>query len=238
MNVQLVPYEDHLYPAFYYIRSNLRGVDQDECFWHGLTPEQIPDDLLWRSSPFCYIAYADTEPVFVFGAAPVIPGVYQFWGFGTDDTPKVLPQLTKFCREEFAPDLYLAGVRRVQVHVPLKSQQSFRWLTEHIGMRVETIMSDYCADGSPMAQLVFTRQDFQEYVSFPKSTEAPKADTASDRRAEPAVRRGEPQTATVQLAWPRLNNPHQRFRYDRQCSNEHGHTWRRRQRLIPGLDKQ
>ena len=179
MNVQLVPFGAHLYPAYVYIKANLRDADRDECSYHGMTAGEIPDDVLWNSTPWCYLVYADDEPVFIFGAMSVIPGVYQFWGFGTDKTPRVLPALTKFCKEEFGPYLYLFGARRVQVHVPLKSQQSFHWLTDHIGMRVEMIMSDYCADGSPMAQLVFTRQDYQAYV-FPKRPETPEGNAARD----------------------------------------------------------
>lgn len=155
--------------SLYVVLQRLRTSDEEEFELFGVGPLNFVDALTnGRVLPHGFVASLDGLPVFAFGAVEHTPGVCQLWGFGTDKTPRVLPAVTQFIFEKFGPELFRLGARRVQVLVPLKSKRSFQWLTEHLGMRVETIMPDYCTDGSPMAQLVYTRKEYEEYVQYPK----------------------------------------------------------------------
>jgi len=150
-----------LSPAFpldvAHVVDRLRPEDVAEAMAFGLDPVRGP----WVTYQYAYdsfVASVDGEPAFVFGTVQLLPGVRQVFGFGTAKTGKAIPAITRFCKDTWAARLINDGVRRVQVMVPQSSGRSLKWLTAG-GFKIECTMEGYAIDGSPMVQLVYSKDD-------------------------------------------------------------------------------
>lgn len=150
------------------IGENLRSVEREEARLLGGGTHDWGAVADMSKDTFVYTMAG--KPVFAFGTTEVVPGVRHVWGIGTPEAHKVLHAVTRFIRDRYVPSLYLQGIRRVQVHVPLGVPEAWGWLCDHVGFRIETAMEGYCIDGSPLLQLVYTRQDFERTnVSEPQA---------------------------------------------------------------------
>ncbi len=135
--------------------SNLRKDDLFELSCLGSTPDEALRLALFASHS--YVVRKAGEPVFVGGVHQIFPHCFVVFGFGTEETRKVLRVVTRYIRNHWLPDMFEKGAKRFEVRVPTRSP-SVRWL-EAIGFRFETDLPGYAASDEPHQQLSITRTD-------------------------------------------------------------------------------
>src|SRR5690242_9422527 len=91
-------------PALLYIASNMREWDRREIYatrWDD-NPEKLADDCLKYGFGWVFV---DDHPIAAVGAAPMHPGVWSVWCFGTDEFKKAGLGLTKHIKRVIIPTL-------------------------------------------------------------------------------------------------------------------------------------
>lgn len=154
-----------------FVTAHLRSSDQHEARCFG-TDFRDATHRMVAHSPNTHTAYFDGAPAFVWGTIALTATCHQLFGFGTNDTRRVVPAITRFGKASWIPRLYHSGVRRVQVHVPQSCIESIRWLTTH-GMRHECAMPDYSVNGDVIHQYAFSRESFEHVLFVAKATSHP-----------------------------------------------------------------
>jgi hypothetical protein len=149
--------------AITYIAANMRQSDRDEL--NAMLPLASEMEAAWFSlhSPgVSYVCWVDDNPVFAFGVAIDFKSPHRggAWGFGTDDTPKAIRQITKFIRRKFIPELIEAGVKRVEVRVLDQHTSSLQWISTALKARYETPLYQAGFDGETFIQYSWTRDLF------------------------------------------------------------------------------
>lgn len=157
--IAILPLSLERRPDILSVARRMRPRDQHEARCFGLDPETHAVRMADACGPGTRVVYLDTEPVFVFGALPFIPGVVQLFGYGTTRTRKVIPFVTNYILSEFGPSHFQTGTRRIQVMLPLQSTDSVNWLLG-LGMRVETVMREFGVHGEPILLLAYTHMDW------------------------------------------------------------------------------
>lgn len=153
-------------PDISFVLAHLRQEDQYEFAAVGGSIEQagamIPR-LIQLGDAWVHWDRETLEPVFMWGVAEAVPGVYQLWGFGTHRTRRAMPQITRWGLGEWLPSLpqRRPGIRRIEVRVPVSSVHSINWL-QKLGMEIETRLPRYGVWGEDFFQLAMT---FQKEVS-------------------------------------------------------------------------
>lgn len=161
------------------VLSRLRPEDLYEFSAAGRTPQQIADVLekLAIAGDAWVLLEEDDRygiPVFCWGVFPVIPGVWQLWGFGTKQTRRAMPQITRWGMQTWLPNFIKQhNPRRIEVRVPVSSAHSIGWLRK-LGMEIEARLPNYSIHGEDFFQLAITfdKRSF-EYVSPAMGTHEP-----------------------------------------------------------------
>lgn len=166
------------------VARNVRFNDRFEAACFGTSWDATAPNIV-AAAKDVWTAYIGERPVFIFGTVEILNGVRQLFGFGTDKTKRVMPAVTWFTKTYWLPEMFESGVRRIQVHVPMESRQSMKWLLA-FGMYCECMMPDYAINGAQMAQLAFTRNEFQKHVLFQDtgSGDRPSGDRTSADEVE------------------------------------------------------
>lgn len=112
-----------------YITANLRAVDKVEAFC------QLPDaattiELAWWliHSGDAFIAYRKNEPVFLFGTSPQTASCYNVWGLGTDDTRKVIPEVTRYLMTTHIEKRIAEGARTMEARSLVSHTEAHGWM--------------------------------------------------------------------------------------------------------------
>lgn len=142
------------------ILSSLRPEDQYELGSVGGSKEQaleVVPHLIARGEAWVHWDKDSLDPVFMWGVSETISGVYGLWGFGTNQTRRAMPQITRWGMSTWLPDLprRLPGIRRIEVRVPVSSVHSVNWLRK-LGMEVETRLPRYGVWDEDFFQLAMT----------------------------------------------------------------------------------
>jgi hypothetical protein len=125
-----------------HVAQNLRQSDRDELAHTRNTNDALAlaNDAYYPSL-FSYVASYDGEPIFAFGAVEAGPGLVQVWGFGSEDTPKIIRGVTKFVVRYIVPKLRAAGVTQAQCLIHEDNFLSRRWL-EFMGFQSIATLPD------------------------------------------------------------------------------------------------
>jgi hypothetical protein len=108
---------------------DLREVDQRELsITRDLAnPTKLAADA-WRAK-YRRAAYIDEKPVFVFGLTLYDdPQHCQVWGFGTEEAPRAMKAVTKFCLRTMIPEMLDMGLLSAQAVAHPDNELSSRWL--------------------------------------------------------------------------------------------------------------
>lgn len=149
-------------PDVAFVVARMRDIDRSEADAFGFVVEDVAPLVVQSASDVWTAVYRD-RPAFIFGTVELLPGVRQLFGFGTDDTKRVMPAVTWFTENYWLDALFESGVRRIQAHVPTTHHASIEWL-EGFGMYRECTMHDYAVNGTPMLQLAYTTREHRENV--------------------------------------------------------------------------
>ena len=107
------------------------------------------------------VAFIDTEPVFLFGSRPTWPHVRGIFGFGTDKTVRVMPEVTRWINAVWKPKVFgEMGATRIEVRLPLSCDHSIKWLSK-LGMKRECEIDHFSITGERYLQLAYTKDDFE-----------------------------------------------------------------------------
>jgi len=157
-----------------FIAHRLRASDLDEL---GLTRDlehsggrtRLATDA-WASH-YRRVAYlklddSDREPVFAFGVNldKARPRYGQAWGFGTDHSPRVLREVTRYLRKRMIPELLGEGLQAVQALGDPVNSLSARWLG-HLGFAPIANLAGIGAGGHDLTLWV-TTADAQRHQSL------------------------------------------------------------------------
>lgn len=145
--VEIIPARDLWGPEREYLLNNLRPSDLHEFYSVGAVPEVEGLHLL-QTADDAHVALLRGVPAFAFGTAPMWPHVRQVFGFGTTDTPRVIPAVTRFARA-----WTMAGVSRLEARVPASCVHSIAWLKTAFGATEEAVLHGYSIFGEPYVQL-------------------------------------------------------------------------------------
>lgn len=143
--------------AIQYISDNLRPDDIYELHAVGWAPSFLPKVIQWSASVGeAWMLHWCGKPVFIWGVTLRHPGCYGLWGFGTKDTKRAMPSITKWGMRTWLPDfLARTKARRIEVRVPVSSVHSINWL-KRLGMIPECTLPRYSVVGEDFLQLALT----------------------------------------------------------------------------------
>ena len=137
--------------------ANVRPEDREELAEYGFKADELINRLfeIVGSTPVSYMVFRKGEPVFMFGLTFQHRHAAMLWGFGTRDTPKVIPAVTRYVQRQWLQDVHTGGVRRIEARVPTTSTGSIRWLNS-CGMRPECRLDGLTTGETPVIQLSYT----------------------------------------------------------------------------------
>jgi hypothetical protein len=146
-------YEDVLLVA-----QNLRVRDQEEIFATRWThdPEHLAENVV-NTGAFRWGAYLDGKPVAMIGAAPLWPGVWSVWAFGTDDWSKAVRVLTKHVKRFMIPALEQANYKRAFCYALATHDDARRWL-KALGAHEETTLANWGKNGQTFVCYCWLRE--------------------------------------------------------------------------------
>lgn len=137
--------------------DNLRDEDLFELSCTDNTPADAAQ--LAKNASDTYLVELDGAPVFVGGIHRVEQHLGFVFGFGTEKTTRIIPQTTRYIRGTWLPWAFQRGTRRLEVRVPMRSQNSIMWL-ESLGFKVECALPGYSVNNEPHFQLALTRGSY------------------------------------------------------------------------------
>lgn len=148
------------------IAARLRDVERYESLAFGHEPtSDLLSDYAQRSVLVTLFKFHD-RPTFVTGFLESVPGVYTLWGFGTDDTSKIIGKITRLgiaLKNRLFEDF---KARRLVAYLPTHPMchPNIRWLIR-CGMRPESVSHFATVDDGSVLNLAITKEDFANYVS-------------------------------------------------------------------------
>lgn len=145
--------------AVLYVVKNMRERDQEEIYnlrWDD-NPFMILNDVMAQKN-FAWIAWLDEKPAVVIGGAPVRPGVWSMFCFGTDEFPRLALGLTRFASKNIVPTLFgELGAHRLQCDSHEKHVTAHKWL-KMFGAEIEAVKAGYGRDGSNYFSFVIPKR--------------------------------------------------------------------------------
>jgi len=177
--VQLDPNNPEHHTAVAYIKNCLRPEELYELSAVGAKPDDMLSFVAMGAAlGEVWLICWHGEPVFVWGVFSTVQGVYGLFGFGTKDTRRAMPAITRWGMNTWLPDfLARTNARRIEVRVPTSSVHSIRWLMK-LGMRDECVLHNYSVVGEPFIQLAFTPKASDVHTS-PIRYQNPKTATGN-----------------------------------------------------------
>lgn len=143
-----------------HVAANMRLADRDEIhpLWFQFDPAAVAHYL--TSAPYVWLAVKDESPVAVFGAIESRPRAWTAFAFGTDDFPKVAPEMTKFLVRKVRPHLFNErGAVRVEAWSHGSHHQAHKWL-ELLGAKGEPD-PEYGPNGETYIRYIMRRSDWE-----------------------------------------------------------------------------
>lgn len=130
-----------------HICANLREWDRREIFATCWTddPAELAERTM-RTGEFSWLFWLNGNPVAAIGAAPLWPGMWSMWAFGTDDFRQVALSLTKHCKRFIIPALFNAGLRRAEAHSMAGHEEAHSWMLS-LGAIAERRIPDFGKNG-------------------------------------------------------------------------------------------
>lgn len=140
-----------------YIIRNLRQRDRDELYalrWDD-DPDALLESVMSYAGAMSVIWELDGVPVAAQGAAPIRPGVWGIWCFGTDKWPLVLLSMTKHAKQFIVPALLGAGFHRAEAHSMASHTDARAWI-EFLGGQQESVQVGAGRGGEDYITYVWT----------------------------------------------------------------------------------
>jgi len=164
--VQLDPNNPKHHTAVAYIKNCLRPEELYELSAVGAKPDDVLSFVAMGAAlGEVWLICWDGEPVFVWGIFSTVQGVYSLFGFGTKETRRAMPSITRWGISTWLTDfLARTNARRIEVRVPASSVHSIRWLTK-LGMTIECQLPYYSVVGESFMQLAYTPKDFDVHIT-------------------------------------------------------------------------
>jgi hypothetical protein len=160
VSVTIVPAQQVSVEDVEHIIANMRSADQHEIMSVGAN-KRLAFALYNSSLQDCQVAYSDDEPVFVFGSRSSWPHVRGIFGFGTDKTTRVIPEMTRWINAVWKPRVFNElGALRIEVRLPVSCDHSIKWLSI-LGMKRECEIDGFSITGERYVQLSYTKDDFE-----------------------------------------------------------------------------
>lgn len=138
--------QDPTFDSALYIAQRMREWDAKEIYatrWDD-NPADLAADVMGCGA-FSWVCGLD-EPIAVLGAAPMHPGCWSVFMFGTDAFDKIRISMTRFVRQVMIPGLLGANFRRAECRSIEGHVQAQRWL-EVCGGKREATLEDYGRGG-------------------------------------------------------------------------------------------
>lgn len=126
------------------IVANMREIDMREISATQISMDGFVDQVMALSG-FAFVAGRDV-PIAVIGAAPLWPGVWSAFCFGTADFEKCGGTLTKFYMRYMVPTLRQAGAHRIECASIADHETAHQWLRV-LGFSYEGVMRGYGKGG-------------------------------------------------------------------------------------------
>lgn len=116
-----------------YIASNMNAADWLECeaqMPEGIGRAEVAALTLQASQALAWVAKYKGQPVACFGAAQAPLRFWQWsaWMFGTDDSARAVPAITRHIKRVLIPALLEAGANRVEAISHVSHETAHRWL--------------------------------------------------------------------------------------------------------------
>ena len=149
-----------------YVAANMRERDREEVLATAALDCASPAGWLsWAVSgpDWCWTAQIDGQPVGAFGigqGTPLQPHIRTAWAFGTDRFKRVVPVISRFCRENWPEMLISVGVTRVEIRSLASHDIAARWL-KSMGARQEALMTGYGVNSEDFVLWALLKKDFE-----------------------------------------------------------------------------
>lgn len=140
--------------------QNLRPRDREELFalrWND-NEDELVQEIHGYAGAMSVCWTVDGEPVSLQGVAPVRPGVWQVWCFGTLSWNRVLLSMTKHARRFIIPALLRANFHRAQAFALASHTDARKWI-EALGGRYEALHPGTGRNGEDFVTYVWTPED-------------------------------------------------------------------------------
>ena len=113
-----------------YVCNNLRADDAAEVFAlsNHDNPNLLAQEVIGYWGELMWVAKLHGEPVALFGALNMWPGVWSAWLIATDEFPAVGLSVTKFIHREVIPLLKEKGAHRCEARSMSTHTWSHEWL--------------------------------------------------------------------------------------------------------------
>lgn len=132
-----------------YVVKNMRERDREEIYnlrWDD-NPFTILNDVMAQRN-FAWVAWHENKPAVVFGGAPLHPGVWSMFCFGTDVFHHLALGLTRFAKQTVMPTLFgEMEAHRLQCDSHEKHVSAHKWLRV-LGASREGVKRAYGRDGA------------------------------------------------------------------------------------------
>ncbi len=145
-----------------YIASNMNADDWREC------EAQMPEGMLRAAiaamslqvSPYAWVALWRGQPVAAFGAAqaPLRAWHWSAWMFGTDNSARAVPAITRHIKRVLIPALLDEGANRVEAISHVSHETAHGWL-KSLGARQRCELPGYGRNNETYLLFEWTRND-------------------------------------------------------------------------------
>lgn len=127
---------------------DMRPEDREEIFalrWSD-NPMDLAEDTMAVPGAKWAVHLAGVGPVAVYGAAPMWPGVWSMWLFGTPHFQRIGGRLSHHIQRVMLPALAIAGAHRAEARSLSTHTKAHEWL-EALGARREATLEGYGKNG-------------------------------------------------------------------------------------------
>jgi hypothetical protein len=145
-----------------HVALNMREKDRAEifaCRWQDSALGVAEDTIAAKDKGVVYIGWLDANPVVVYGAQPLRPGVWSAFAYATDDFADIGAYVTRHIRRAMMPGLVLMGAHRAQCYSLATHTVAHRWL-EALGAHREAEVSAFGKNGEDFVLFSWTEKTF------------------------------------------------------------------------------
>jgi len=142
------------------VARHMRADDRREISSGMFSADNLPAavaDTVMLCPDMMYCGWSNDRPVWIGGAMPRRPGVWELMSFATDEFPHIRFGVTRLATKVIIPALIGAGeAHRVYATAAAWRKGGARWL-EVIGLKYESTRVADLADGSDLLVYAMTR---------------------------------------------------------------------------------